>query len=118
MVNSDNGAIIPEIVNSISRVYHWKGLEIYHVNQKKPGFSFLWTSAALLTLLSTSFMIIRRNKKKKAVQKMRDTGVPKFKTIVAIPSHSKYLSDGFPFLFCCRLPHSKTYHKPALLPVK
>jgi CubicO group peptidase (beta-lactamase class C family) len=65
MVNSDNGAIIPEIINSISRVYHWKGLEIYHVSQKKPGFSFLWTAAALLILLSTSFMIIRRNKKKR-----------------------------------------------------
>ena len=65
MVNSDNGAIIPEIVNSISRVYHWKALEIYHVNQKKPGFSFLWTSAALLVLLSTSFMIIRRNRRKR-----------------------------------------------------
>jgi hypothetical protein len=65
MVNSDNGAIIPEIINSISRVYHWKALEIYHVNQKKPGFSFLWTSAALLVLLSTSFVIIRRNRRKR-----------------------------------------------------
>ena len=65
MVNSDNGAIIPEIINSISRVYHWDGLTVYHVNQKKPGFSFLWTSAALLILLCTSFMIIRRNKRKR-----------------------------------------------------
>ena len=65
MINSDNGAIIPEIVNSISRVHHWKGLAIYHVSQKKPGFSDLWTSAALLILLSTGFMIIRRNKKKR-----------------------------------------------------
>ena len=66
MVNSDNGTIIPEIINSISRVYHWEGLTTYHVNQKKPGFSFLWTSAALLILLSTSFMIIRRNRRKRA----------------------------------------------------
>jgi CubicO group peptidase (beta-lactamase class C family) len=65
MVNSDNGSIIPEIVNSISRVYHLKGLAIYHVNQKKPGFSFLWTSAAILILLSTGFMIIRRNKRRR-----------------------------------------------------
>ena len=65
MVNSDNGAIIPEIMNSVSRVYHWKGLTIYHLNQNKPGFSFLWTSAALLLLLSASFLIIRRNKRKR-----------------------------------------------------
>ena len=66
MVNSDNGAIIPEIINSISRVYHWKGLSVYHVSQNKPGLSFLWTSAALLILLTTSFMIIRRNRRKRA----------------------------------------------------
>jgi CubicO group peptidase (beta-lactamase class C family) len=65
MVNSDNGVIIPEIMASISKVYHWKGLTIYHVNQNKPGYSYLWISAALLLLLSTSFLIIRRNKRKR-----------------------------------------------------
>ena len=64
MVNSDNGDIIPEIINSISRVYHWRGLAVYHVNQK-PGFSFLWILAALFVLLSTSFMIIRINRRKR-----------------------------------------------------
>jgi len=65
MVNSDNFAIIPEILNSISKVYHWKGLAIYHVSQNKPATSYLWISAALLLLLSTGFLIIRRNKRKR-----------------------------------------------------
>jgi CubicO group peptidase (beta-lactamase class C family) len=64
MVNSDNGAIIAEIINSISRVYHWKGLVVYHVNQN-PVSSVLWTSAALLILLSSSILIIRRNRRKR-----------------------------------------------------
>jgi CubicO group peptidase (beta-lactamase class C family) len=65
MVNSDNGDIIPEIVNSIARVYHWKGLTIYHLNQKKPGFFYLWISAALLLILSAIFLITKRNKRKR-----------------------------------------------------
>lgn len=65
MVNSDNGDIIPEIVNSIARVYHWKGLTIYHINQKKPGFFYLWIPAALLLILSAIFLITKRNKRKR-----------------------------------------------------
>jgi CubicO group peptidase (beta-lactamase class C family) len=35
MVNSDNGAIIPEIVNSIAKVYHFPGLYTAAIGKKK-----------------------------------------------------------------------------------
>lgn len=73
MVNSDNSAIIPEIINSISKVYHWKGLAIYHVSQNKPAYSYLWISAAIMLLLSAGFLIIRRNIRKE--QKKRSENI-------------------------------------------
>jgi len=68
MVNSDNFAIITEITNSISKVYHWKGLTVFHLTQNKTGTSYLWMSGALLVLLTTSFLIIRMNKRKRTRQ--------------------------------------------------
>jgi CubicO group peptidase (beta-lactamase class C family) len=52
MVNSDNGAIIPEIVNSIAMVYHLKGLSVSKTKHKISGLLVFASLAAFLLILS------------------------------------------------------------------
>lgn len=63
MTNSDNGKIIEEIMNSVSRVYHWKGLAVYHMGQTKTIMYIIDVLVILLLILVAFFYMNRRKRK-------------------------------------------------------
>ena len=65
MVNSDNGAIIQEIVNSIARVYQFRGLIKTRTTHKLSSLTLISMSVLILLILSTLMLLINKNRRRR-----------------------------------------------------